>query len=124
MPLMLLIALIGYSQEQTNPRLENVIAPAAVESNSRPERIVQKNTTVTISKRAGEDQQLHDDAYYLKEIEKINNHLAAIQIKTDYVNADPAEKAIAESEGWFVDMENVKNQLLQKKAALEIKLNK
>ena len=82
------------------------------------------NKTQTISKRAGEPQVVHDENYYSLEIAKIDQHISAIEQKTAYINSIPEEKSLAENNGWFIQMANVKTQLMEKRKVLVTKLNK
>lgn len=69
------------------------------------------NGTVTISKKAGEEQETHDLSYYNREIQKVEKHLAAIDAKVANVNADAEKKSEANAAGWFKQMENIKKEL-------------
>lgn len=57
-----------------------------------------------------------------QKIKAIDDHINAINIKTNYINNNPEEKALAESNGWFVEMANIKSELLVKKSLLEEKI--
>ena len=48
-------------------------------------------------------------------------HIAAIDAKIGHVNADPAEKALAEQNGWFQEMDQIKQELNQRRATLVLK---
>jgi len=119
-----------FSQEEVNPALRNSgvkeqsPAPTTVQPKPISTKEVHKNTTVTISKRGNNPQRIHNQAYYQEEIAKIDNNIAAIDQKVALVNADPQEKLSAEANGWFQDMENIKNDLLIKKTTLQEKLAK
>jgi len=82
---------------------------------------VRRNKAVTISKKAGEPQQVHNKAYYDAEIAKIDARIAAIDTKIAHVNATPSEKAYAEQNGWFTQMEEAKTELNQRRATLVAK---
>jgi len=69
------------------------------------------NGTVTISKKAGQEQQTHDLSYYNREITRVEKHIAAIDTKVANVNADNEKKSEADSAGWFKQMENIKKEL-------------
>ena len=77
-----------------------------------------QSNSVTISKKPGEPQRVHDVAYYDEEIAKIDAHIAAIDVKIATVNSDPTEQALAQQNGWFQNMNNIKAELNQKKAEL------
>ncbi len=77
---------------------------------------------LTISKKAGEEQVIHDEEYLKKEISRINNHIKAIDFKVENVSSDETKKAKAESDGWFDQMKNTKVSLEQKRIKLEEEL--
>lgn len=119
-----------FSQEEVNPVLRNSGAseqsptPTAVERKAIPTKMARKSNSVTISKRAGEPQRVHDAAYYVQEIAVIDNNLSAIDQKIAFVNGNPQEKLNAESNGWFQQMEDIKTQLNAKKTDLKENLAK
>lgn len=120
----------AFSQEEVNPVLrsngatEQSPTPTTVEPQAIPTKVVNKSKTVTISKRAGEPQRVHDEAYFIQEIAVIDNNLSAIDQKIAYVNGNSQEKLNAESNGWFQQMEDIKTQLNTKKTDLQEKLAK
>lgn len=59
----------------------------------------------------------------LKQIAQIDSHLSAIEIKRNFVLSDPAEKAMALEQGWFVEMEKIEKSLLIKKKELNALIN-
>ena len=126
--LSLIACFTTFSQEEVNPTLRNTgateqsPAPSTVAPVVTPIKVVNQSKSVTISKRAGEPQRVHNEAYYLEEIAKIDNNLAAIDQKIALVNADPAEKQLAIANGWFQDMANIKTDLQLKKTNLQEKL--
>lgn len=77
---------------------------------------------LTISKKMGEEQVVHDEEYLKKEISRINNHIIAIDFKVENVSSDETKKAKAESDGWFDQMKNTKVSLEQKRMKLEEEL--
>jgi hypothetical protein len=77
---------------------------------------------LTISKKMGEEQVVHDEEYLKKEISRINNHIKAIDFKVENVSSDETKKAKAESDGWFDQMKNTKVSLEQKRIKLEEEL--
>ncbi|XOV68840.1 MAG: hypothetical protein ACFHU9_06580 [Fluviicola sp.] len=80
--------------------------------------VATQSRAVTISKRPGQPQRTHDVAYYNEEIAKIDAQIVAIDSKIAHVNNTPSEKAIAEQNGWFQDMEQIKLELNQERADL------
>lgn len=70
---------------------------------------------ITISKKAGEAQVLHDEHYFLTEIKRIQSHISAIDHKVSVVSNDPVEKERAEKDGWFDQMNSIKKDLLVQK---------
>ena len=105
-------------------KVDNSTQPLKSKSNSGSVSKVAQNKPVTISKKAGESQVIHNDAYYHNEIAKIDNHIASINTKIAYVNADPVEKANATASGWFEDMNLYKSKLIAQKELLQSKLTK
>ena len=59
----------------------------------------------------------------LKQIAQIDSHLAAIETKRNYILANPEEKALAETQGWFETMTKVEEELLAKKEKLKSSIN-
>ncbi len=124
----LLINGASYAQETpTNSSELPVVNPAPVENVRAEERkavrteVRQNGSAVTISKRPGEAQRTHDLAYYNEEIAKIDAHVNAIDAKIALVNADPTQKAEAQANGWFEDMDRIKSELAVKRADLVTK---
>ena len=118
---MMLSAFFVFSQEEvktekpiipTMQKTENVRFKGATHTE------VRQNKSVTISKKAGEAQCIHDAAYYNEEIEKIDTRIASINTKVAHVNATPSEKAYAEQNGWFEQMEQAKEELMQRRETL------
>lgn len=105
-------------------KVDNSTQPLKSKSNSGSVSKNGQNTPVTISKKAGESQVIHNDAYYQNEIQKIDNNIASINTKIAYVNADPVEKANATASGWFEDMNLFKTKLSAQKVLLQGKLTK
>lgn len=107
---------------RTKNQTEQSPAPVAIEPTATPQTEVIHSKSVTISKRANEPQRVHNQAYYTEEIAKIDGNILAINQKIVLVNADPQEKQLAEANGWFQDMDKIKNDLLLKKTNLQEKL--
>lgn len=118
------IAVYSDAQESIQERITSSPQPSKVAVNNQ-EVIIEKsiNKTTTISKRAGEAQVTHDNAYYLNEIAKIENQIDAINQKIALISNDPIESASATESGWFDDMETIKTDLESKKADLQNQLN-
>jgi uncharacterized protein YdeI (BOF family) len=128
--LSLLVSLSAFSQEKISneSRTQNggnsLSVPTATEPvTTESKKEVVKNKPITISKRAGEPQRVHNQAYYQEEIAKIDTHITAIDTKVNHVNNDPAEKQAAEANGWFVQMSEIKQNLQLKRAKLVEKMN-
>ena len=107
---------------RTKEKQELSPKPTTIKLKEIPTKHVKKSSGMTISKRAGEPQKVHNAAYYQNEISIIDNNIAAIDQKIVAVNSDIQEKQIAESNGWFEDMEKIKIQLDTKKTTLQAKL--
>ena len=52
------------------------------------------------------------------QVSLVNSHLNSIQIKWDWILKNPEEKVIAEEQGWFEDMTEVRAKLETKKQTL------
>lgn len=55
----------------------------------------------------------------IKKIQQIDSHINSINIKSNYILNDPAQKLIAEEEGWFEQMKSIKESLEFKKLELQ-----
>lgn len=106
--------------QQTEPEITPAQSPTNMHAEYKGTTTteVTQSRTVTISKRPGQPQQTHDVAYYNAEIAKVDAQIAAIDTKIAHVNNTPSEKALAEQNGWFQDMEQIKLDLNQKRATL------
>lgn len=103
-------------------RTQNTEFPVAEEP--KPQISVKSSTkTTTISKRAGEEQQVHDEQYYKKQLIQIDGHISAIDEKVIIVNNNIEEKKIAEENGWFESMAKTRSDLVQRKQDIQDKLN-
>lgn len=116
---------VNNENDQKSDRNSRVILPVKNEpinqvSNKEAEA---PSKPQTISKRAGEPQREHDATYYTDEIAKIDANLNAIDQKKEYIISNAEENELAESNGWFAKMEEVKAQLLIKREELLTKLN-
>ena len=76
--LSLIACFTAFSQEEVNPVLRNTgkteqsPTPSTVQRETIPTKVVSKSNGTTISKRAGEQQRVHDQSYYQEEIAKID----------------------------------------------------
>ncbi len=113
-----------FSQEQ--PNIQDKIVPVALKSQSKSRTTLVKTTqnkSITISKKAGEPQRVHDAAFYQEEITKIDAQLLAINTKIQLIQNDPTENDLAIQNGWYTDMGNIKDRLSAQKAIYQQKLN-
>lgn len=126
-----LVLYSSYTYSQKNVR-KNVIPTTELTKNQNQlsDSTASKNSSksvvkepvrypLTISKKAGEEQVVHDEEYLKKEISRINNHIKAIDFKVENVSSDETKKAKAQSDGWFDQMKNTKVSLEQKRIKLE-----
>lgn len=122
-----MLSQFAISQEEIGTQKETPsINPQRIDSTAARVKPVshyetRKSTTTTISKRPGQPQRTHDVAYYNEEISKIDAHVASINTKIEYMNADPQRKSEAEANGWFQQMEEIKQSLSLKRAELVTK---
>ena len=58
-----------------------------------------------------------------KEIAQIVSHINSINIKREYILNNPEENAIAESEGWYTDMDATIERLEARKEELQLLLD-
>lgn len=58
-----------------------------------------------------------------KEIAQIDSHLKSIEIKRQYILADPVESKKAEENGWFDKMKATEERLLKRKEELQQRIN-
>lgn len=61
------------------------------------------------------NEHVHDKAYYEARLAELNDFVQGVQTKIDYVKNNPEEDAIAKSNGWYLDMENVLNTSKEQK---------
>jgi hypothetical protein len=92
--------------------------------NSNQEKKKAVKYPLTISKKAGEEQVVHDEEYLTKEIARVDNHIKAIDFKVENVSSDSSMKAKAEQDGWFKQMNDIKVSLQSKKDKLEEELKR
>lgn len=106
--------------QQPEPEVKPIESPTPVhpEFKGTTTTVTTQSRAVTVSKRPGEAQRTHDVAYYNEEIAKIDAHVAAIDAKIAHVNNTPSEKVLAEQNGWFQEMDQIKLDLNQKRATL------
>lgn len=92
---------------------------AAIETIDAP---VSQQYPITISKKAGEVQVVHDENYFLNEIKRIQSHISAIDHKVSVVSNDPVEKERAEKDAWFDQMARIRLALVDEQRNLEKEL--
>jgi hypothetical protein len=80
--------------------------------------VEQKHYPLTISKKKGQDQIVHDEIFLKKELERIDKHQKAIDTKITYISSDSLEKKKAENEGWFEQMAKIKASLEEEKKVI------
>ena len=116
---LLLSASVAFCQ-QTEPQVKPAESPSKMhaEYKGTTTTVVKQSRSTTISKKPGQPQRTHDLAYYNEEIAKIDAHVAAVDTKIAHVNNTPSEKALAEQNGWFQEMDQIKLELNQKRATL------
>ena len=84
-----------------------------------------KNTNgypITYSKKSGEAQIVLDKSYYEKELIRIDQHIAAIDLKVSSISSDQNEKEKAESQGWFDQMNSTREELKAERAQILVKI--
>jgi hypothetical protein len=124
--LLLLLLNSAYAQEKSVTRqIDTTKTVSHRKSLEQPQKIEQNQTQtypITISKKAGEEQVVHDAAYIRNEITRIDQHIAAIDQKVSIVSSDPVKKSEAESQGWFDQMARTRASLVEEKKKLETEL--
>lgn len=120
----LFFSFVSFSQEEGASQLKTVSQSKTVSSPNETISVSQSNQSksVTISKKAGQPQRVHDDVYFMEEIARVDSHISAIDNKVNTVNSDPQLKAEAEANNWFVQMADIKAELLLEKQELQTKL--
>mmetsp|Transcript_4383 Transcript_4383/g.5854 ORF Transcript_4383/g.5854 Transcript_4383/m.5854 type:complete len:137 (-) Transcript_4383:728-1138(-) len=108
----------GQQEGTVQPTVEPVQGTPSAQYKGATHTEVSQSRTVTISKRPGQAQRVHDVAYYNEEIAKVDAQIAAIDSKIAHVNATPSELAIAQQNGWFQQMDQTKIDLNQHRAEL------
>lgn len=98
--------------------MNGLIAQEAVSKEGEPQ-IIQ-----TISVRKGQPQQVHDKAYYEQRIREIDELLEAIEAKSAYIKSHENESRIAAQNGWFDNMERVKEESLKYRSDYEAIIKK
>ena len=88
------------------------------------ENPAQNNTEypITYSKKSGEAQIVLDKSYYEKELIRIDQHIAAIDIKISTVNSDQNENEKAQSQGWFDQITRTREELTAERAQILVKI--
>jgi len=112
---------------QESKKIDSKIVPINIEGKEKSRTINTvpsvQNKSVTISKKAGEPQRVHDANYYQEEIAKIDAQILAINTKIQLIQNDPVENKLATQNGWYTDMENIKDKLNAQKIIYQQKLN-
>lgn len=80
--------------------------------------------TVSITKKKGQSQVVHNKAFFESELVRIDNHINAINTKIAYVNQNEEERLKAIESGWFEDMERIIGELNAQKEEAQIAINK
>lgn len=119
----MLVSGFSFSQEVEYPgkdtkQVQIKQATATPVSNTNSRVSSGSKGSVTISKKAGEEQQTHDLSYYNREIQRVEKHIEAIDLKVANVNADGEKRSEAVASGWFKQMEDIKNELQQERSEL------
>lgn len=84
--------------------MQAAMAQQSVVQENEPE-IIQ-----TISVRRGQPQQVHDRAYYELKVKEIDELLESIEVKISHVKSDEEEHKIATQNGWYTNMERIKEE--------------
>lgn len=115
---------IGQIQETTTPIKRAPITQLPVAEEPKPQISVKSSSgTTTISKRAGEEQRVHNEEYYNEQLIQLDNHISAIDEKINFVNNNEEEKKIAEESNWFENMAKIRSELVQKRLEIQDKLS-
>lgn len=61
-------------------------------------------------------------AYYENKLIELDDNIRAIDVKIEYVNSNEEERNLANQNGWFTDMENVKRNLQTERLDLVTKI--
>lgn len=62
-------------------------------------------------------------SFYVNRLENIKSHIKAIDTKVDYINSNQEKKEVAEQNGWFKQMYEIKQQLIMEQAKISQKLS-
>jgi hypothetical protein len=81
-----------------------------ISENIKAQEVIESPIIQTISIKKGEQQKVHDKAYYELKIKEIDELLEAIEVKTDYVRSNESENKIALENGWYDNMQQVKEE--------------
>lgn len=115
----------SFSQiDSIDSRIDKTKVPTGVHKSKPVVKHTESNSKeFTISKKAGEKQILQNDAFYLDQISKIDQHINSINAKIAYVKSDELENANALNSGWYENMDNNLVRLNEKKKFFQAKLN-
>lgn len=94
----------------------NICYSQVEETNSLNKTAGQSSFTTNTSDSLKAIQIFNEDVN--RQINQIDSHIGSIKIKWDYILNNPAEKEIAEENGWFTDMTRIKKELLEKRENL------
>lgn len=129
MKIILLLSILFFSfvilsQEESAKQIKTISQSKSVSSQNETISVSQisQSKSVTISKKAGQSQRVHDANYYMEEIARVDSHIAAIDTKINTVNSDLQLKSEAEASNWFQQMADIKAELLLEKQELQSKL--
>lgn len=70
----------------------------------------------------GVDSSLINSTTIINRINNIDAHIKAIDTKVAYINSDQTKKEKAEKDGWFTDMQRIKEELIMERTLLMSKL--
>lgn len=90
-----------------------------ISENIKAQEATESSVIQTISIKKGEQQKVHDKAYYESKIKEIDELLEAIEVKTEYVRSNETENKIALENGWYENMEQVKKEAREQRFEYE-----
>lgn len=82
-----------------------------------------KNKSEQISNKLTSDSLTDSTNLFINRIDNIEAHIKAIDTKVEYISSDQSKKAKAEENGWFTQMQNIKEQLILERILLLSKLS-
>jgi hypothetical protein len=115
-PLVCVLALMVFSQSSWAQELKRVPnakeTPIVRKEIKRTEVTKQESYPQTISVQLGSPQVVHDSAYYVLEIKRLEDQIKAIDQKVLVVQSDPNSDTEAKKNGWYDQMNATKQQLV------------